>query len=151
MSLLKIIFLLFLSLQVQVFATETTATSVHYELHNLRPKSISQYDAADPGILRQYLHFENEQGNHTFIYDELGSVTPMREILNLRQIIGSWDSVCSVDLDCTAKAFCTGDCKNMYYELTNAPANPAASEKNRCQIHYLSCEKSNSNNLIGTK
>jgi|GEM_PF-5651544 len=115
--------------------------AIVYELRNLKPAGITQYSTSSDSILRQYFEFKNEQGSHNIIYEELSGNPPLRTVTSLREISRDFESNCAIDIECSTKAFCTGDCKNMYYEVANAPGDTYAPERNKCRVQYFSCEK----------
>jgi hypothetical protein len=115
-------------------------TPVTYELRDLKPTGITQYTAVGD-IVRQYFDFQNEQGSHHVIYEEIPSAAPAHSVVGLRQMASSFESLCAMDIECSSKAFCTGDCKHMYYEVANAPGDAGAPDRNKCKIHFFSCEK----------
>ena len=122
-------------------AEEPGSKGIHYVLKSVKPANLSQYKVVERPGFRQFLEFQNESGSHFLIYEEVSALPPMREIAGLRQFLGQWDTECNLELDCKTKAFCTGDCHNMYYEFTNAPGDPQFPERNNCNIDAFSCEK----------
>jgi hypothetical protein len=56
--------------------------------------------------------------------------------------MGSSEMTCALDLDCSAPAFCTGSCQNMYYEMSNTPEDPALQARNHCTVTTFKCKKS---------
>jgi hypothetical protein len=102
---------------------------------------ISQYSAKDRAALREYFHFANELGSHRFIYEEAELKPPLQGIAGMRGVMGNSQMLCSVDLECKTKAFCTGRCQNMYYELSNFPDDPALVDRNSCRVLTLKCNK----------
>lgn len=120
-----------------------SAHALTYNLSGLRYDSSSQRQTA--AGFRHYIKFQSAQANHVLIYDEENAHPPSRDIAALRQVMIAADAECSLNLTCTAKAFCTGDCRNMYYELSNAgevvinAAQPAA--VNRCMLTSFSCAR----------
>jgi hypothetical protein len=123
--------------------TPSGGAPIVYELRDLKPAGITQYSAGDT-VVRQYLEFKNEQGSHSIIYEESSSAPPLRTVTGLRELARAWDSSCAIDLECSSKAFCTGDCRMMYYEVANTPGDSFAPDRNKCRVHYFSCEKSQS-------
>jgi hypothetical protein len=122
-------------------ATAAAAAPIVYELRNLRPAGITQYSSGGE-ILRQYFDFQNEQGSHHVIYEEVPALAPARTAAALRQFAGTFDSHCSMDVECTAKAFCMEGCKHMYYEISNAAADSISPERDNCRVLFFTCEKS---------
>lgn len=118
----------------------TAPSPLIYELRDLKPAGITQY-ASGMDTVRQYLQFQNAQGNHHVIYEEVPSLPPARTVVGLRQMASAFDSLCSMDIECSSKAFCTGDCRSMYYETSNAPADPVNPDRSKCKILFFSCEK----------
>lgn len=107
-----------------------------YGLRNLRPEGLSQQLVT--GARRQLLHFKNELGDHFLLYEENAAAGGVPEIAGLAHFLGNPSYVCSIDLDCRAKAFCTGDCRKLYYEIFNTAA-PAG--RNSCTIKAFSCSQ----------
>lgn len=114
--------------------------AIIYELRDLAPAGITQYSAASDTVLRQYLEFRNGQGTHNIIYEEVSGPGPLRNIAALREIARAWDSTCAIDIECSSKAFCTGECRNMYYETSNSPGDNISPDRNKCKVTYFSCE-----------
>lgn len=108
-----------------------------YELQNLRPSGFSQYNEA--GLNRIYIDFQNESGTHHLLYEEVPTALPLKDVETLRSIAIKSESSCEIVVQCNSKAFCTADCKNMYYEFTNAAV--VAADRNRCTLQSYSCEK----------
>lgn len=130
--------------QTNVVATTPPAAAIRYNLNNLRPVGMAQYEVKAVGALRQYMRFQNEQGSHFIIYEEVSVAPPLREIAPLRQAMIDSDGVFSMEIECPTKAFCTGDCQHMYYETTNAPPTPGVNitnDRNRCAILSFTYEK----------
>ena len=119
----------------------STPAALSYELRELHPAGFTQYSASGE-VIRQYFDFQNEQGTHHVIYEEVASAAPNRALLGLRQAAAAYDSVCSLDLECTAKAFCTADCRHLYYETANAPGDALSPDRNKCRVTFFACEKS---------
>jgi hypothetical protein len=113
---------------------------VTYELRDLRPTGFTQHAAAGD-VVRWYFDFQNDQGLHHVIYEEVGNALPARAVQSLRQASLSYESRCSLDVECATKAFCVGDCKHMYYETANAPGEVIAPDRNKCRITYFACDK----------
>jgi len=122
-------------------ATEPEGARAHYTLHDLHPLGISHYGVPSRTATREYIHFHNEQGSHYLIYEELLSATPLAAVQHFRQVMGSWDMVCQLELDCRQPAFCTGGCRNHYYEVSNTPADPALADRNQCALSSYRCER----------
>jgi hypothetical protein len=122
-------------------ALAADATPVHYSLKGLRPHGISQYAVRARTAQREYIHFENEQGNHYLIYEEAPGSPPTQAMKTFRAVMGSWDMVCSLELDCKQPAFCTGSCKNLYYETSNTPEDLGLLDRNHCSLSSYHCEK----------
>lgn len=121
-------------------ALAAPAQTITYELRDLKPSGITQFSPSSD-IVRHLLEFRNEQGSHHIIYEELASAPPLRTVASLRELASSFGSSCSIDVECTSKAFCTGDCRNMYYETANAAGDTYAPDRNKCRVQYFSCEK----------
>jgi hypothetical protein len=118
---------------------QPVSQAVIYELRNLHPHGMTQVQSGGD-VLRQYLEFRNEQGSHHVVYEEV-SGSPVRSISALRQQVGSLNSICSMDIECTTKAFCLDGCRNMYYEVSNAAADNLSPERDNCRITFFSCEE----------
>jgi len=121
---MKILFLSLAFFGMSIAEANSSNSSV-YVLKNLRPINISHFSSPQ----RLHLRFENEQGNHSLIFPE----SPEKQSSNLLQAIAGWQSICTLEIECAAKAFCTGDCKNMYYEITN----PLTEKK--CNLRSFTC------------
>jgi hypothetical protein len=116
------------------------ANEIKYELRDLRPQGMSQYSL--PGTsFRHYLRFQNELGMHYFLYEDSVTHPPLREIAMLHSALAVTEFKCAADIVCQAKAFCTGDCRDMYYEFSNL-STPAGAGENRCRIQAFSCDRS---------
>lgn len=127
---MKFLFL-FLALSSSAFANPHV-----YELKNLRAATSSLYNTAQSQ--RHFLRFQNEQGTHTVIYDESAASPPLKEIAHL--LVAMKHSTCTLELECKVKAFCTGaDCRNMYYEMTNAPQDLQFAPRDKCRLKSYSC------------
>ncbi len=109
-----------------------------YNLRNLKPSGFTHYSGSGD-VSRHYFEFQNGQGRHVFVYEETANARPPRVITVLRQAASTWDSSCSVDVECAGKAYCGDGCHEMYYELANLGGDSAL-EKNKCKIQFLSCE-----------
>ncbi len=120
--------------------------AIIYELRDLTPVGITQYSSSSEAVLRQYLEFRNSQGTHNVIYEEVSGAPPLRNIGALRELARAWNSNCGIDIECRSKAFCTGECRNMYYETSNAPGDSLTPDRNKCRVTYFSCEPRAQNN-----
>jgi hypothetical protein len=105
-----------------------------YGLRNLRPVGFTQKASANDR--QQLFHFQNELGDHYFLYEENSSEGGVRELAGLVGFASNSGHLCSIDLDCQEKAFCSGDCKKLYYEFFNVPP-PVG--RNSCKIRAFSC------------
>ena len=121
-------------------ATSTTSGPITYELRDLKPNGITQYTAAGE-IIRQYYEFQNEQGTHHVIYEEVPTAPSLRTVAGLREAARIFESRCAIDIECSSKAFCINDCHNMYYEMANAPGDEKAPERNKCKVLFFSCQR----------
>lgn len=118
-------------------STAFADTKVTYSLTGLKPQGLSQYSAVEVGGSRQYLRYQGDKAMHYLIYEEVDGLPPRKDIANLRQASQSGAVVtCDLEIVCETKAFCTGDCKNMYYEFTNG--NPAPG-RNHCTLQSFDC------------
>jgi hypothetical protein len=108
-----------------------------YFLRGLKPVGLSQ-QAAGNGI-RQLLQFKNEQGSQNIVYEEIPAQPPVKEISLLAPFLASGVHTCSIDLECKARAFCANECRSLYYEVTNSPAEPSMVDKSNCLIRAFSC------------
>lgn len=113
---------------------------VTYELRDLRPTGFTQYTGVGE-VVRQYFEFQNTEGTHHVVYEEVPSALPARTVAPLRQLANAFDSSCAMDIECSSKAFCTGECRHMYYEVANAPGDNLSPDRAKCKILYLTCEK----------
>ncbi len=121
-----------------LLAAASPAFGQSYGLGNLRPLSLSQKMS---GSNREaLLHFENEQGEHYILYEENPAFGGVKEIASLVSFIGNSNHICSIDLDCQSKAFCTSGCKKLYYEVFNSAA---PSGRNSCAIKAFTCSVQN--------
>src|SRR5262245_59837725 len=84
------------------------AGPVQYSITSLKPEKSSRYAVEGRAAQREYFHFRNGQGSHRFIYQEASGKPPLMGISNIREVMGSTDSVCRVDLECREQAFCAG-------------------------------------------
>lgn len=114
--------------------------AIVHEIRELTPAGITQYSSGADSVLRQYLEFRNNQGTHYVIYEEGAGAPPLRNIAAIREMARAADSTCAIDIECSSKAFCTGDCRNMYYETSNLPGDALAPDRNKCKVTYFSCE-----------
>jgi hypothetical protein len=121
-------------------AAPPTGQAIVYEIRELTPAGITQYSPGADSLLRQYLEFRNSQGTHYVIYEEGGGAPPLRNVAAIREMARAPDSTCAIDIECSSKAFCTGDCRNMYYETSNLPGDALAPDRNKCKVTYFSCE-----------
>lgn len=110
-----------------------------YELRDLHAQGISFYGSTP--VNRKYMEFTNADGRHHIVYEESPAFASLSELLSLQQAMGSLNAVCAIDISCSQKAFCTGDCKQMYYEVSNLPNEQIPADHNRCKIQSFSCEK----------
>ena len=111
--------------------------AVKYNLRNLRPVGLSGQNYGERR--RELLQFTNEQGKQNLLYEELTSQPSVKEITRLAPFLASSRHTCSIDLECKAKAFCTDNCRSLYYELSNSPADPALADKSNCVLRAFSC------------
>lgn len=114
---------------------------VHYSLKGLRPLGISQYSVPSRSAQREYIHFENAEGHHHLIYEEVAGTPGLQEMQHFREVMGKWDMICNVDLDCKGPAFCVGSCRNLYYETSNTPEDLGLLDRNHCVLTSYRCEK----------
>ncbi len=111
-----------------------------YSLKDLRFMKVSKYAGLANGK-REYFQLKNSLGTHYLIYEESPAHAPLAPLQVLRaKAPGA--ALCKVKLQCSTNAFCTGTCKNFYYELSNGPADPARREHSRCAIQELDCADS---------
>lgn len=113
-------------------------TPLMFFLSDLVPTSVSNYPTNLSTVRRHYFQFRNNDGSHYFVYEEDSGFAPIREVTELKRAMENWNSSCSVDLDCKEKPFCTGRCRNMYYQLSNR----AGEGKDRCKIVSFTCTRS---------
>ena len=109
-----------------------------YELEGLHSVGFTEYNMPEISTLRQYMKFENADGIHTIVYDEIVTVPVLKTLNDLRQAMSSKDSLFSLEIECANQAFCTGGCKNMYYEFTNGSNESSLSGHNRCVVRNFS-------------
>lgn len=110
-----------------------------YSLSGLRPGGFSQYNLTEAPGIRQYLRFQGSASMHYLIYEEQEGSAPRKDISNLRQAMNSGEQTsCDLELECDTKAFCTGDCRNFYYELRNVPK----AGRNQCVLRSFDCAPS---------
>ena len=121
-------------------AATAAPAAIVYEIRELTPAGITQYASASDSVLRQYLEFKNGQGTHNIIYEEVTAAPPLRNVAALRELARAWNSTCAIDIECSSKAFCTGECRNMYYETSNAPGDNLSPDRAKCRVTYFSCE-----------
>lgn len=130
-----LIFLFFLLLPKASFAE-----SVTYRLNQLSFVGMSGKSTTPK--MRLYIKFKKLQSTHTLIYEEDPSLGALREITSLLQAAAAPNTVCSLEMDCSVKAFCTNDCQAVYYEFTNQPA-PAPIDlkdsRNYCKLKSFDC------------
>lgn len=118
-------------------AQQVPAIGVKYNLRNLKPVGLSeQYQGTRN---RELLQFTNEQGKQNILYEEATSLPPLKEINRLAPFMASSVHTCSIDLDCKAKAFCTDNCRSLFYEVSNNPTDPALAEKSNCVLRAFTC------------
>lgn len=122
---------------VPVPAQAAPVPAVKYNLRNLRPVGLSGQSYGERR--RELLQFTNEQGKQSILYEELSSQPTVKEITRLAPFLASSRHTCSIDLECKAKAFCTDNCRSLYYELSNSPADPALADKSNCVLRAFSC------------
>ncbi|MGZ6338688.1 MAG: hypothetical protein ACXWSL_22185, partial [Bdellovibrionota bacterium] len=114
---------------------------VHYILTGLKPLGISQYTVATRSAQREYIHFQNSQGNQYLIYEESPGAPPVAAMKHFREVMGRWEMECRIDMECKMPAFCTGNCKNIYYESSNTPEDLGMLDRNNCTLLSYRCEK----------
>jgi hypothetical protein len=131
------LFLLVGSLSVHADAPSVAPTVYH--LSDLRPVGTSTYPTPSPSVRRGYLRFHNKDGGHYLVVEESDEVAPIKVIGDLRQAMSQAGVVCDLDLQCKRKAFCTGKCSNMYYQISNVGTIPG--ETDRCQLQSFTCEQ----------
>ena len=85
------------------------APPVTYALKSLHPQTLALYQAV--GGTRHHLRFQNDQGVHSLVFE--GNEAPT--VVSMLQSTAGWNSVCSMELECGVKAYCTGDCRGIYY------------------------------------
>ncbi|MGZ3737947.1 MAG: hypothetical protein ACXVB9_01150, partial [Bdellovibrionota bacterium] len=110
-----------------------------YHLSDLRPVSVSTYPTGVSSVLRDYLHFRNKDGNHYLVVEEDALGTPLKEVAGLQRSMGNQGASCDLDISCGRKAFCTGKCANMYYQISNAQS--AKAQEERCRLISFTCEQ----------
>lgn len=111
---------------------------VTYHLSSLRSVSLATYPSGVSSITRKYLHFRNKDGNHYLVVEEDANESPVKEVEELRKAIAVPGVTCDIDIGCQKKAFCTGKCMNMYYQLSNG-ASPVL-DGDRCRMLSFFCE-----------
>lgn len=115
---------------------EAHANAYVYELKNLSAGVASLYNTSYSQ--RHFLRFRNEQGVHTIIYEESPNEAPLKDVGHLLSAMKL--GTCTIELECKTKAFCTGgDCRSMYYEMTNAPLDLKFAPRDRCKLRSYSC------------
>lgn len=119
-------------------ASATAPTT--YELRDLKPDGLMQPASAVSSGVRQYFQFQGEQGMHHVIYEEMPMAPALPIASTLRQYSSAHNSRCSLDIECAGKAFCTGDCKQMFYEISNVAGDAASPDRATCKITSFSCE-----------
>jgi hypothetical protein len=119
------------------FAPPATAFGQAYGLRSLRPVGLSSQVTGNDR--KQLLHFRNDLGEQYLLYEESASAGGVREVAGLATYMSSTDHVCSIDLECKTKAFCTGDCKKFYYEVFNTSVSGGRAGRNECTIKAFSC------------
>lgn len=119
-------------------ATQAAVTpGVKYNLRNLKPVGLSeQYQGTRN---RELLQFTNEQGKQNILYEEATTVPTLKEINRLAPFMASSVHTCSIDLECKAKAFCTDNCRSLFYEVTNNPADASLADKSNCVLRAFTC------------
>ena len=115
----------------------TASTALAYHLSDLQAVSMSTYPGGAPTLLRHYLHFRNADGNHYLVYEEEAGAAGLKEVAALRQSMQGGGVSCALELDCRKKAFCTGKCANMYYQISNVPS--ATGDSDRCRLVSHTC------------
>lgn len=122
-------------------APAASAPKVIYNLRNLKPVGLSEI--TEGGRSRELLQFKNEQGKQNLLYEEVSNLAALKQINRLAPFMASTVHTCSIDLECREKAFCTDNCRSLFYELTNLPANTPAtaanSDKNNCEMRGFTC------------
>lgn len=121
----------------QPAAAQPAAATVKYNLRNLKPVGMSGQNNGDRR--RELLQFTNEQGKQNILYEEATAHPTLKEIVRLAPFLASATHTCSVDLECKAKAFCTDNCRSLYYELSNNPSDPALADKSNCVLQAFTC------------
>lgn len=120
---------------------DSAHASSQYELGGLRGEKSTKYPVPARSATREYFLFVNEAGNHRFIYEESPGAESLPGIAGLRNVMGNKELVCKIELVCKKAAFCTGGCKNMYYESSNTPLDPTLQGRNHCTISTFKCDK----------
>ncbi len=134
-------FMVLFALLIFGLSAASALAGTQYSITGMRPAGISMYGVPSRNANREYLHFQNEVGGHRFIYEEIPGTPALASMASLRQVMGSAEMVCQIDLDCRTKAFCTGKCRNMYYEMSNTPDDPAMKDRNHCSVTAFKCQK----------
>ena len=144
MLLRAIYFVSLFSLLVGTFAiaqnpTPSAPHTKKYSLTNLRPVDVREFESNGLGVDHEYLLFRNERGTHYFIYEDLRSAPTLPELRAVRESMKNKDQTCQIELLCTLNAFCTGTCKNFYYELNNVGPDPSRPRQNHCMLQTFTC------------
>ncbi len=129
--------MLFILLSTLAWADIPTAPSTPtavYDLKGLKPTSASVHNTA--AYRKRHLRFKNDQGSHIFVFEETKYETPSE--LFFFQTMNNWNSICSVELECSAKAFCTEDCRTMYYPVASTPPESPL-PPSKCRVRNLTC------------
>lgn len=134
---MKLIALLFLSCAVLAGAMPSSGTV--YQLQGLKPVGVSSRLSAN-GLNRHHVKFENAQGVHALVY-EGGEAAP----LGLLRAMSGWASSCALEVECAERAFCTGDCRSMFYEMAFDAQDPALATR-KCKLRSVQCGPSQSAN-----
>lgn len=106
----------------------------HYELRNLKVVGYSMQ--LNVGSQRHFFQFQNEQGSHYFVVEESPNINSSFELGVIRPLVTQDRMMCKMDIDCKQKAFCTNDCKSLYYEIVSISEN---AKKSNCTINAVSC------------
>jgi hypothetical protein len=138
--------LFFVSLSVATFEhlalaqDNQDANGERYVLKNLSPLGLNRYILSRNGETREYFRLRNAKGVHHLIYEENPAMAPVPELKQLRDKMTKSKAACDIELHCVTNAFCTGTCKNLYYEIKNTPPDPKnISRHNHCKVHALQC------------
>lgn len=128
------------SLAVLALGQEPAHAANQYSIHGLRAEGISQYGVPQRNAQREFIRFKNDFGQHYFIYEESPRSPPLSGVSNLRSVMGNPQMVCEVEVSCQKAAFCTGICRNMYYEMSNTPSDPTLANRNQCTVTAFKCK-----------